>query len=220
MALFAALHLSAPARNRRVAGFCTPLEQWWWGWGRGPVDLHCLLAREANIDFCEICPRAKHLTRGTFRTGTNERRQSGPGRRCDWSARGGVSNGSRKAARWLTGTDAPVQQTFPTFHFQRVGIHLLVGCEDALHTDQHADPAGAYAAGAPARVSWLVIYFKETRAPSSDSPERRAEKRRGTAPLDGAGARGPLPVCAPKPTQPQRRLARMLALISPLVTLS
>lgn len=67
-------------------------------------------------------------------------------RSCDWCARVGVSIGSRRPKKVHV-----CARTFPNFHFQRVRVHLLAGCGDAVHADQHADPAGAYAA-APLRL--------------------------------------------------------------------
>lgn len=49
-----------------------------------------------------------------------------------------VQVGSRKPTRPRT--------NFPKFPSKRAGVHLQVGCRDAVHTDQHADSAGVYAA--------------------------------------------------------------------------
>lgn len=91
-----------------------------------------------------------------------------------------VQVGSRKPTRPRT--------NFPKFPSKRAGVHLQAGCRDAVHADQHADPAGAYAAPLKkkkkkrqARSIWTFQSNAEVR------PSRRWKLRvvRGRRPVIG-----------------------------------
>lgn len=69
-----------------------------------------------------------------------------------------------------------LRTNIPKFPLERVRVHLLAGCRDAVHADQHADSAGAYAACAPA--------LSLASAGPSSATERGGST---TTPLEAAG---------------------------------